>query len=178
MAESMLAILCHILRGEPVIQERLSKEREGTSRAEEDGGSAAGGASGGTGTVAVGESATGSGGGTGTAGATADDGNSSTARREPQVNQAQLTQVTCPLFPWLKAFTLGADHCLVFTSCNVLLFSTENKANSKLKFGKNKSNKMFRLTFHQQIKCKFILIISVVSFGLCIKASLFIKFSY
>uniref|UniRef100_A0A3P9M092 E3 ubiquitin-protein ligase HUWE1 n=1 Tax=Oryzias latipes TaxID=8090 RepID=A0A3P9M092_ORYLA len=30
MAESMLAILCHILRGEPVIQERLAKEREGT----------------------------------------------------------------------------------------------------------------------------------------------------
>ncbi|XP_072285907.1 E3 ubiquitin-protein ligase HUWE1 isoform X4 [Pyxicephalus adspersus] len=34
MAESMLAILCHILRGEPVIRERLSKEREG-SREEE-----------------------------------------------------------------------------------------------------------------------------------------------
>ncbi|XP_071979940.1 E3 ubiquitin-protein ligase HUWE1 isoform X6 [Engystomops pustulosus] len=36
MAESMLAILCHILRGEPVIRERLSKEREG-SREEEAG---------------------------------------------------------------------------------------------------------------------------------------------
>ncbi|XP_066436802.1 E3 ubiquitin-protein ligase HUWE1 isoform X3 [Eleutherodactylus coqui] len=36
MAESMLAILCHILRGEPVIRERLSKEREG-SREEETG---------------------------------------------------------------------------------------------------------------------------------------------
>ncbi|XP_063792485.1 E3 ubiquitin-protein ligase HUWE1 isoform X7 [Pseudophryne corroboree] len=36
MAESMLAILCHILRGEPVIRERLSKEREG-SREEEGG---------------------------------------------------------------------------------------------------------------------------------------------
>ncbi|XP_048192464.1 E3 ubiquitin-protein ligase HUWE1 isoform X9 [Perognathus longimembris pacificus] len=35
MAESMLAILCHILRGEPVIRERLSKEKEG-SRGEED----------------------------------------------------------------------------------------------------------------------------------------------
>uniref|UniRef100_A0A665X4J2 HECT-type E3 ubiquitin transferase n=1 Tax=Echeneis naucrates TaxID=173247 RepID=A0A665X4J2_ECHNA len=33
MAESMLAILCHILRGEPVIQERLAKEREGTAPA-------------------------------------------------------------------------------------------------------------------------------------------------
>ncbi|XP_069896532.1 E3 ubiquitin-protein ligase HUWE1 isoform X9 [Dipodomys merriami] len=37
MAESMLAILCHILRGEPVIRERLSKEKEG-SRGEEDAG--------------------------------------------------------------------------------------------------------------------------------------------
>ncbi|XP_072102563.1 E3 ubiquitin-protein ligase HUWE1 isoform X5 [Mobula birostris] len=36
MAESMLAILCHILRGEPVIRERLSKEKEG-SRTEEEG---------------------------------------------------------------------------------------------------------------------------------------------
>ncbi|XP_029463820.1 E3 ubiquitin-protein ligase HUWE1 isoform X4 [Rhinatrema bivittatum] len=36
MAESMLAILCHILRGEPVIRERLSKEKEG-SREEEAG---------------------------------------------------------------------------------------------------------------------------------------------
>ncbi|XP_075434570.1 E3 ubiquitin-protein ligase HUWE1 isoform X9 [Ascaphus truei] len=37
MAESMLAILCHILRGEPVIRERLGKEREG-SREEEGAG--------------------------------------------------------------------------------------------------------------------------------------------
>ncbi|XP_072422626.1 E3 ubiquitin-protein ligase HUWE1 isoform X3 [Chiloscyllium punctatum] len=36
MAESMLAILCHILRGEPVIRERLSKDKEG-SRTEEEG---------------------------------------------------------------------------------------------------------------------------------------------
>ncbi|XP_053096519.1 E3 ubiquitin-protein ligase HUWE1 isoform X6 [Pangasianodon hypophthalmus] len=93
MAESMLAILCHILRGEPVIQERLSKEREGTSRAEEDGGTGAGGASGGPGTGAVGEGASGSGGGAVTGGSTADDGSSSTTRREPQVNQAQLTQL-------------------------------------------------------------------------------------
>uniref|UniRef100_A0A3B3WWL6 E3 ubiquitin-protein ligase HUWE1 n=1 Tax=Poecilia mexicana TaxID=48701 RepID=A0A3B3WWL6_9TELE len=53
MAESMLAILCHILRGEPVIQERLAKEREGS----------------------------------------ADDSTISTPRHEPQVNQAQLTQL-------------------------------------------------------------------------------------
>nr|XP_023417156.1 E3 ubiquitin-protein ligase HUWE1 [Cavia porcellus] len=43
MAESMLAILCHILRGEPVIRERLSKEKEG-SRGEEDAGQEEGGA--------------------------------------------------------------------------------------------------------------------------------------
>uniref|UniRef100_A0A8C7QSR3 HECT, UBA and WWE domain containing E3 ubiquitin protein ligase 1 n=1 Tax=Oncorhynchus mykiss TaxID=8022 RepID=A0A8C7QSR3_ONCMY len=43
MAESMLAILCHILRGEPVIQERLAKEREGTARPEEEGGPGGGG---------------------------------------------------------------------------------------------------------------------------------------
>ncbi|ELV12428.1 E3 ubiquitin-protein ligase HUWE1 [Tupaia chinensis] len=42
MAESMLAILCHILRGEPVIRERLSKEKEG-SRGEEDAGHEEGG---------------------------------------------------------------------------------------------------------------------------------------
>uniref|UniRef100_A0A8C5AFK1 E3 ubiquitin-protein ligase HUWE1 n=1 Tax=Gadus morhua TaxID=8049 RepID=A0A8C5AFK1_GADMO len=54
MAESMLAILCHILRGEPVIQERLGKEREGTD---------------------------------------ATNSTNSTPRREPQVNQAQLTQL-------------------------------------------------------------------------------------
>nr|DBA13759.1 TPA: hypothetical protein GDO54_017098 [Pyxicephalus adspersus] len=36
MAESVLAILCHILRGEPVIRDRLGKEREGSR--EEDGG--------------------------------------------------------------------------------------------------------------------------------------------
>ncbi|XP_037368255.1 E3 ubiquitin-protein ligase HUWE1 isoform X7 [Talpa occidentalis] len=42
MAESMLAILCHILRGEPVIRERLNKEKEG-SRGEEDTGQEEGG---------------------------------------------------------------------------------------------------------------------------------------
>ncbi|XP_073083769.1 E3 ubiquitin-protein ligase HUWE1 isoform X10 [Manis javanica] len=41
MAESMLAILCHILRGEPVIRERLSKEKEGSR--EEDPGQEEGG---------------------------------------------------------------------------------------------------------------------------------------
>ncbi|XP_029361459.1 E3 ubiquitin-protein ligase HUWE1 isoform X8 [Echeneis naucrates] len=61
MAESMLAILCHILRGEPVIQERLAKEREGTVRPDDEG--------------------------------SADDSTNSTPRREPQVNQAQLTQL-------------------------------------------------------------------------------------
>ncbi|XP_028923932.1 E3 ubiquitin-protein ligase HUWE1 isoform X2 [Ornithorhynchus anatinus] len=42
MAESMLAILCHILRGEPVIRERLSKEKEG-ARGEEESGQEEGG---------------------------------------------------------------------------------------------------------------------------------------
>lgn len=93
MAESMLAILCHILRGEPVIQERLSKEREGTSRADEDAGSGAGGTSTAPGTGAVGEGASGSGGSAVPSGGTAEDGSNSTTRREPQVNQAQLTQV-------------------------------------------------------------------------------------
>lgn len=38
MAESMLAILCHILRGEPLIRERLGREREGPRGEEEAGG--------------------------------------------------------------------------------------------------------------------------------------------
>uniref|UniRef100_A0A8C7E766 E3 ubiquitin-protein ligase HUWE1 n=1 Tax=Naja naja TaxID=35670 RepID=A0A8C7E766_NAJNA len=42
MAESMLAILCHILRGEPVIRERLGKEKEG-ARSEEEAGQEEGG---------------------------------------------------------------------------------------------------------------------------------------
>uniref|UniRef100_A0A8V5GUB3 E3 ubiquitin-protein ligase HUWE1 n=1 Tax=Melopsittacus undulatus TaxID=13146 RepID=A0A8V5GUB3_MELUD len=37
MAESMLAILCHILRGEPLIRERLGREREGPRTEEEPG---------------------------------------------------------------------------------------------------------------------------------------------
>lgn len=96
MAESMLAILCHILRGEPVIQERLAKEREGTVRPEEEGAS--------TGTlvpsVAPGASTTSgetpapTGPTSGVpAGGSADDSTNSTPRRDPQVNQAQLTQV-------------------------------------------------------------------------------------
>ncbi|XP_041093093.1 E3 ubiquitin-protein ligase HUWE1-like [Polyodon spathula] len=41
MAESMLAILCHILRGEPLIRERLAKEEEGTrGPGDEEGGAA------------------------------------------------------------------------------------------------------------------------------------------
>ncbi|XP_058499680.1 E3 ubiquitin-protein ligase HUWE1 isoform X9 [Solea solea] len=97
MAESMLAILCHILRGEPVIQERLAKEREGTVRADEEGGAttaalaptAVPGASttGGEAPPATGTSSGGS------AGGSAEDSTNSTPRREPQVNQAQLTQL-------------------------------------------------------------------------------------
>lgn len=95
MAESMLAILCHILRGEPIIQERLAKEREGSARTDEDGASGAGGASVAPGAgAAVGEGAPGAGAGTaGTASGSAEEGSNSTPRREPQVNQAQLTQV-------------------------------------------------------------------------------------
>ncbi|XP_063064393.1 E3 ubiquitin-protein ligase HUWE1 isoform X4 [Engraulis encrasicolus] len=132
MAESMLAILCHILRGEPVIQERLAKEREGTVRPGGDeesttttttsagtaaaaaaaaaAGGVGGGSSGGSGssggtsssTTAAAPlptlpSSTGEVGGppTGTASTAtgADEGSSSTPRREPQVNQAQLTQL-------------------------------------------------------------------------------------
>ncbi|XP_046895555.1 E3 ubiquitin-protein ligase HUWE1 isoform X4 [Hypomesus transpacificus] len=125
MAESMLAILCHILRGEPVIQERLAKEREGTARPEEEGppagpvvavgapgapvvvgegppgpGPAAGGppppaapppaaaAAGGGGGGGGGSGGGGGGGG----GGGADDSTNSTPRRDPQVNQPQLTQ--------------------------------------------------------------------------------------
>lgn len=96
MAESMLAILCHILRGEPVIQERLAKEREGTVRPDDEAAS--------TGTlgpsVAPGASTTsgeapaptGTTSGVPAAGS-ADESTNSTPRREPQVNQAQLTQV-------------------------------------------------------------------------------------
>lgn len=97
MAESMLAILCHILRGEPVIQERLTKEREGAVRPDEEPAPTAplGGGSG-----APGSSATGGEGSTTTqsstgapSGGSTDDSSNSSARREPQVNQAQLTQV-------------------------------------------------------------------------------------
>lgn len=96
MAESMLAILCHILRGEPVIQERLAKEREGTVRADEEAAPASSlGPTVAPGAPPAGGDAqpaarTSSG---GTAGGAADDSSSSTPRREPQVNQSQLTQV-------------------------------------------------------------------------------------
>lgn len=96
MAESMLAILCHILRGEPVIQERLAKEREGTLRPDDEatstgtlGPSVAPGASSTSGEApaSIGTTSAGS------AAGSADDSTNSTPRREPQVNQAQLTQV-------------------------------------------------------------------------------------
>uniref|UniRef100_A0A3P8UPN2 E3 ubiquitin-protein ligase HUWE1 n=1 Tax=Cynoglossus semilaevis TaxID=244447 RepID=A0A3P8UPN2_CYNSE len=96
MAESMLAILCHILRGEPVIQERLAKEREGTVRADEEAAPASSlGPTVAPGAPPAGGDAqpaarTSSG---GTAGGAADDSSSSTPRREPQVNQSQLTQL-------------------------------------------------------------------------------------
>lgn len=106
MAESMLAILCHILRGEPIIQERLSKEREGTTRPEEESSSSSGtaGTSGPppAGPV-VGEGVAGSANGNAAAG-TAEEGTNSTTRREPQVNQAQLTQVLLgPLTQLIKS---------------------------------------------------------------------------
>lgn len=101
MAESMLAILCHILRGEPVIQERLAKEREGTVRPDDEAAStvslAPSGAPGASTTTAGEAPAAGTGTGTTPAvpagGGSADDSTNSTPRREPQVNQAQLTQV-------------------------------------------------------------------------------------
>ncbi|KAI1892343.1 hypothetical protein AGOR_G00132390 [Albula goreensis] len=94
MAESMLAILCHILRGEPTIRERLAKEREGGARPEEESSTAGTGSTsapagtGGTGAVGAG-TAGGPSAGTGTA----EEGTPSTPRREPQVNQQQLTQL-------------------------------------------------------------------------------------
>ncbi|KAK6308449.1 hypothetical protein J4Q44_G00217200 [Coregonus suidteri] len=113
MAESMLAILCHILRGEPVIQERLAKEREGTARPEEEGSAGAstlpvGSSSGGAGesggapgaAVSAGECPAGSVPGPAIGGSTAppapggaaEDSTNTTPRREPPVNQAQLQQ--------------------------------------------------------------------------------------
>ncbi|XP_014824117.1 PREDICTED: E3 ubiquitin-protein ligase HUWE1 isoform X11 [Poecilia mexicana] len=96
MAESMLAILCHILRGEPVIQERLAKEREGTTRPDEEGTStsslAPSGPPGGSSTSAETSAATGTPSGAPAVGS-ADDSTISTPRHEPQVNQAQLTQL-------------------------------------------------------------------------------------
>lgn len=96
MAESMLAILCHILRGEPVILERLAKEREGTVRPDEEAASTASlgptAAPGVSATSGEAPAATGTTSG-GPAGGSTDDSTNSTPRREPQVNQAQLTQV-------------------------------------------------------------------------------------
>jgi len=104
MAESMLAILCHILRGEPVIQERLSKE---TVRPEEEAAAAAAAVAAVPSTVSLAPSGGAPGASTTAgdapavaatvpavpAGGSADDSTNSTPRRDPQVNQAQLTQV-------------------------------------------------------------------------------------
>ncbi|KAM7411952.1 hypothetical protein PAMA_021769 [Pampus argenteus] len=96
MAESMLAILCHILRGEPVIQERLTKEREGTVRPDDEGAStgslAPSSAPGASTTAGEAPPATGTT-SAAPAGGSTDDSTNSTPRREPQVNQAQLTQL-------------------------------------------------------------------------------------
>ncbi|XP_069501404.1 E3 ubiquitin-protein ligase HUWE1 isoform X3 [Ambystoma mexicanum] len=81
MAESMLAILCHILRGEPVIREKMGKEKEGSREEEaapEESNSGGGGASAGTGA-----------GGVGATSSTI----AATTRRDTQVNQQQLQQV-------------------------------------------------------------------------------------
>ncbi|XP_061630934.1 E3 ubiquitin-protein ligase HUWE1 isoform X2 [Phyllopteryx taeniolatus] len=96
MAESMLAILCHILRGEPVIQERLAKEREGTVRPDEEGAPSASvaqsGAPGASTTSGETPSTTAPAAAV-PAGGSAEESTNSTPRREPQVNQAQLTQL-------------------------------------------------------------------------------------
>lgn len=96
MAESMLAILCHILRGEPVIQERLAKEREGTVRPDDEAtttGSVAPSVAPGTSST-TGEAPASIGTTSGApVASSADESTNSTPRREPQVNQAQLTQV-------------------------------------------------------------------------------------
>lgn len=95
MAESMLAILCHILRGEPVIQERLAKEREGTTRSEDEGTSTGSlvptAVPGGSSTTAEAPAASGTTGAP--SGGPAEESTNSTPRHEPQVNQVQLTQV-------------------------------------------------------------------------------------
>uniref|UniRef100_A0A8C2WWL7 E3 ubiquitin-protein ligase HUWE1 n=1 Tax=Cyclopterus lumpus TaxID=8103 RepID=A0A8C2WWL7_CYCLU len=97
MAESMLAILCHILRGEPVIQERLTKEREGAVRPDDEPAStvslAPSGAPGASTTGGEAPTATGTAPAVPATGGAADDSTNSTPRREPQVNQAQLTQL-------------------------------------------------------------------------------------
>ncbi|XP_077452789.1 E3 ubiquitin-protein ligase HUWE1 isoform X1 [Stigmatopora argus] len=96
MAESMLAILCHILRGEPVIQERLAKEREGTVRPDDEGTPSASlvpsAAPGGSTTSGETPAATAPPAGVPAVGS-AEESTNSTQRRDPQVNQAQLTQL-------------------------------------------------------------------------------------
>ncbi|XP_036389844.1 E3 ubiquitin-protein ligase HUWE1 [Megalops cyprinoides] len=94
MAESMLAILCHILRGEPTIRERLAKEREGGGRPDEDGVAVGtGGPSTAPGAGGAGGAAAGAAGGGVAVVGTGEEGSISTPRREPQVNQQQLTQL-------------------------------------------------------------------------------------
>ncbi|XP_056278229.1 E3 ubiquitin-protein ligase HUWE1 isoform X8 [Pseudoliparis swirei] len=97
MAESMLAILCHILRGEPVIQERLTKEREGAVRPDDEPAStvslAPSGAPGASTTGGEAPVATGTAPAVPATGGAADDSTNSTPRREPQVNQTQHTQL-------------------------------------------------------------------------------------
>lgn len=102
MAESMLAILCHILRGEPIIQERLSKEREGTARPDEESTSASTGQASGPSVAggAVGEGVSAGANGN-TAGGSTEEASNTAARREPQVNQAQLTQVLPVVGPYV-----------------------------------------------------------------------------
>ncbi|XP_023812359.1 E3 ubiquitin-protein ligase HUWE1 isoform X8 [Oryzias latipes] len=96
MAESMLAILCHILRGEPVIQERLAKEREGTVRPDDEAPPtaplAATGIPGGSSTSGEAPAVTGTNSAAPTGGSVEDSTNA-TPHREPQVNQTQLTQL-------------------------------------------------------------------------------------
>lgn len=135
MAESMLAILCHILRGEPVIQERLAKEREGTVRPDDEAATTTGSvapsvAPGASSTSGEAPASIGTTSGTSVAGSAAEDSTNSTPRREPQVNQAQLTQVcektadqlVPSWFGFLVCFFFHSSHfsvlCILLRLCN------------------------------------------------------------
>lgn len=127
MAESMLAILCHILRGEPVIQERLAKEREGTARPDDEGTSTGSLAP----SVVPAASSTSAEAPAGSAGSvttvappagSAEDSTNSTPRHEPQVNQAQLTQVlTFDIIYQLNTFFIQAISFLALLECSNFL---------------------------------------------------------